>query len=139
MIALTIRRTISMGHRLPNYDGICASLHGHNVTFEVCVRVNEFTDFKEIDRALEVFLSELDHAMVLWERDTAGRAACGQIPSQRVVLLSVEPTTEALAQLLFSEMSLHYDVAVVTVYETEKYSASCDKSSTKTIDVVRRV
>lgn len=132
-----VQRTISMGHRLPSYDGICASLHGHNVTFEVMVHTTSFLDFKVVDHALGILLSAMDHAMVLHDQDPV-IAALRQLPfPQRVVLLNVEPTTEALAQLIFNEMQAalvatgqpEYAVVEVKVYETAKYAASCGQGS----------
>lgn len=120
---ITVQRTISMGHRLPSYDGICSSMHGHNVTFEVMLHTTRFTDFKLVDRDLAHLLEPLDHAMVLYQHDSF-------VPQlrrwpQRLVLLNVEPTTEALAELLFNELSgLAWHVVEVKVYETSKYAAS---------------
>ena len=45
----------------------------------------------------------------------------------RVLALNVEPTTEAIAQVVFNWLarSKGYAVVRVTVYETDKYSATC--------------
>jgi len=123
MANLHIRRTISMGHRLSTYDGICSSMHGHNVTFEVMLHTTKFTDFKAVDRDLGRLLEPLDHAMVLFEDDPFVRVL-RPLP-QRLVLLNVEPTTEAIAELIFNEMcELSWIIVEVKVYETDKYAAS---------------
>lgn len=138
-MTVTVQRTISMGHRLPSYQGICSSLHGHNVRTVVTVRCTEgFLDFKHIDGWLENVLSDLDHAMVLYEQDPMVHVLHTALPGdflQRLVLLTVEPTTEALAQLVFNEMSSYCFVEEVVVHETDKYQASC----TRIDDEVRRV
>ncbi len=119
---ITTERTISMGHRLPSYQGVCASPHGHNVRFEVEIDTRGgFIDFKRIDSALAAVLADLDHAMVLHESDPLLELLRGF--GFRTVALSVEPTTEALAQLVFNEMQGSFTVVAVTVYETAKYSA----------------
>ena len=49
------------------------------------------------------------------------------LPKVRVVSLNVDPTTEALAQLGFNWMHEVYPrTQSFTVYETDKYSATCD-------------
>jgi len=122
---ITVIHTISMGHRLPTYDGICASLHGHNVRVEVHVNTKAFLDFKEVSRRLHEVVEPLDHAMVLHETDPV-IPALRTLAVQRLVLLSREPTTENLAAYIYQQMrDLYYDVLSVTVYETDKYSATC--------------
>lgn len=120
---ITAGRTVSMGHRLPSYAGDCASPHGHNVLFEVSVATHgQFVDFKQVDACLGAVLQDLDHAMVLHEADPLLPVLRGM--GFRTVALSVEPTTEALAQLVFNEMSLRLAVECVVVHETAKYSST---------------
>lgn len=127
MAQITVSREISMGHRLPAYDGICSSMHGHNVRFEVKVNAAGFLDFKLVDRHLETLLAELDHAMVLAHDDPW---VMTMPKGQRLVTLSVDPTTENLAQLILNEMSLIFEtqnlparIHSVHAFETSKYSA----------------
>lgn len=128
---IVVRRIISMGHRLPSYKGICNSLHGHNIEVEVAVKTGGvFIDFKEVSDHLGGLLETMDHAMVLYSRDAVAQVLHTHMPWQRLVLLSVEPTTEALAQLIFNEMSqLNYTLERCTVYETAKYSATVTSGS----------
>ena len=120
-------RTASIGHRLPNYDGICSSLHGHNAKFEVCIEVVSFIDFKQIDARLGKLTEILDHAMILNYEDPFRKVLQSHdLPKVRVVSLNVDPTTEALAQLGFNWMHEVYPrTQSFTVYETDKYSATC--------------
>jgi len=59
------------GHRLVDYDGRCAHLHGHSYLWEVTVEAQHLTqngmvtDFKELKQAMNQVLDPLDHAMVL--------------------------------------------------------------------------
>lgn len=132
MSTITVSTTISMGHRLPSYDGICSSPHGHNVTVDVNVAWSGrgFLDFKQVAFALNRVLADFDHAMVLWQHDPLLKLLDewpdpgGQQPGFRTVALSVEPTTEAIADYIFNQMNLGFVVESVTVHETAKYSAT---------------
>lgn len=120
---ITVSRTISMGHRLPSYRGICASPHGHNVRVEVTLYAGErFLDFKEASDYLGHVLADFDHAMVLAGTDPLLEGL--RAFAFRTVALSVEPTTEALAQFVYNDMAASYTVLAVTVHETDKYSAT---------------
>ena len=69
------------GHRLTNYAGRCAHLHGHSYLWEVTARSSELDcknmvmDFKDLKVAMNAVLDPLDHCMVLapddplWEFD----------------------------------------------------------------------
>jgi 6-pyruvoyltetrahydropterin/6-carboxytetrahydropterin synthase len=61
-----VRQTFSAAHFLPNYNGKCKNLHGHNWTVEVFFNVQHLKDglaidFKEIKEKLNDILKELDH------------------------------------------------------------------------------
>ena len=59
------------GHRLTNYVGRCAHLHGHSYLWEVTARSSELDcknmvmDFKDLKKAMNTVLDPLDHCMVL--------------------------------------------------------------------------
>lgn len=131
---IKVSRTISMGHRLPSYKGICSSPHGHNVQVDVVVRVPEgkFIDFKVIDKALAKILDGMDHAMVLYEKDPLLSVLRDGMPLPfRTYALPVEPTTEAIAGHVLDLMKKAlYDQHIVscTVHETGKYSATVEAS-----------
>ncbi len=54
-------------HRLPNYDGKCARIHGHTYTVEVVLggpvdgTTGFLMDFYDLKRILKTVLSDLDH------------------------------------------------------------------------------
>ena len=122
---ITVSHTISMGHRLPSYDGICASPHGHNVKVEASFESTTFLDFKKVQEELRDLLHDFDHAMVLHRKDPLVEVLTDMM--FRVVVLSEEPSTEVIAQYLFDQLyAREYRPACVTVYETEKYSAAVD-------------
>lgn len=135
---ITIEATISMGHRLPTYQGICSSPHGHNVRVVVCLAPGDhFIDFKTASDRLKIVLEPMDHAMVLQYDDPFAKVM--EDFNFRHVLLNVEPTTENLAQYIFNEMRGHgYRVREVTVHETDKYSATATTMSDSP-DVIKRL
>ena len=125
---ITVVETISMGHRLPSYPGICNSMHGHNVVVEATIdTMGTFIDFKDVSRHLRTIIQPMDHAMVLYEKDPMAMALRIALPTQRLVLLSVEPTTENIAAYVFRKLHDVFHVTEVTVHETAKYTATCTK------------
>lgn len=130
---IEVSHTVSMGHRLPSYDGICASPHGHNVRVVVRLDAPDFTDFKDVKQALIAVLQPLDHAMVLYQADPLLRVL--REMRFRTVALSVEPTTEAIASLVFNELLPGFLIQSVTVHETDSYAAT----ETRSNNTVRRL
>lgn len=124
MAIIKASATISMGHRLPSYKGICSSPHGHNVTVDVTVFAadKEFVDFKKVGDILELVLADFDHAMVLHDRDPLLTVL--RTFGFRTVALNIEPTTEAIAAYVFNEIrEAGFMMECVKVHETAKYSA----------------
>lgn len=113
-----------MGHRLPSYDGICASPHGHNIRVEVEVNVEDypFLDFKILDNALHTAVESMDHAMVLFEGDPLLKT-CHEM-GFRTYAVKQEPTTEFLAWHIGNKIYASYNLIRCTVFETDKYSAT---------------
>lgn len=120
---ITASHTLSMGHRLPSYNGICSSPHGHNITVTAEIRQQTFLDFKTVSAALGEILADFDHAMVLVQHDIVADFLV--LHGFRVVLFNVEPSTEVLAQHVFNELRRTFpSIQRVTVQETAKYTAS---------------
>jgi len=127
-MTITVSRTVSMGHRLMSYVGLCSSPHGHNmrVEVEVLAATKEFLDFKVVDKVLGEVLEPFDHAMTLQDDDPL----VGMLKSLkfRVNTFPVEPTTEAIAAHVLQRMTARgferWLVRSVKVFETEKYSAT---------------
>jgi 6-pyruvoyltetrahydropterin/6-carboxytetrahydropterin synthase len=124
MYSVTKRIEFCYGHRLMDYDGVCAHPHGHNAVAEIEVRrdsldrSNMVVDFSEIKRAVKGWVDrELDHRMILRHDDPL--VAPLQALGEPVYLLDSSPTVERIARLLYDvsrEQGL--DVARVTVWET---------------------
>ncbi|QVL32125.1 6-carboxytetrahydropterin synthase [Telmatocola sphagniphila] len=112
------------GHRLPEYDGKCRNIHGHNakavITLEVEVldKLGLGTDFVQIKRIVGTWLDQhLDHKLILNESDPY--VAEFQKMGIPLVLLPVNPTTENMAKYIFDYAKLQgLPVAEVTLWET---------------------
>lgn len=66
--------TFAAGHRLFNYDGDCANIHGHNYKVEVTIigkvgATGMVIDFKELGRQCKNVLDKYDHALILCKGD----------------------------------------------------------------------
>lgn len=120
--AIVVSRTVSMGHRLPGYDGVCRNPHGHNMRVTVHVDPGgKFVDFKDVDAELAVVTGAMDHAMLLWDLDPLAQVLLDM--GFRVVLLEEHPTTEYIAAFVMRAMARKYAVTRVVVQETDKYAA----------------
>ena len=78
MFRVTQHIDFCYGHRLLNYGGKCRHLHGHNGRAVIVMEGAELgpcdmlVDFAEIKAALRTWIDgELDHRMILCERDPA--------------------------------------------------------------------
>ena len=103
---LTVKEEFCAAHRLKDYDGECANLHGH--TWEVEVTVQHTTlwdngiamDFKDIKKSLKALLP--DHKCLNEVYD-------------------FNPTAENLAKHFYWAMNaLGFDVVSVTVHESNR-------------------
>lgn len=69
MLTVTKRFEFDYAHKLPNYDGDCANLHGHRGVLEITVKgcPKEFyhegmiIDFKVLKRTIDPIIEQLDH------------------------------------------------------------------------------
>lgn len=113
MFELTIERSFAAAHKLENYAGPCARLHGHNyrvlVTFhgETLDEQGFLVDFAQLKTLTDGVLEDLDHQYLNDHPAFAGR----------------NPTAEALAHYLFGRLraaarDLPATVGAVTVYES---------------------
>lgn len=100
------------GHRLTNYAGRCAHLHGHSYKWEVTVSGENndngmVMDFKDLKKILNETIDTLDHSFVMHEEDpirsTLGlgvlelfKATDGSDPRLHVVPFN--PTVENLVE-----------------------------------------
>ena len=119
-------------HRLPNYDGPCKNIHGHNykvqVTFEgeiieIGGREGMVMDFKVLKGFMkERIYNPFDHALVL-EKADENYILFFSGEKQKLVVMEDPPTAENMAKFFHDEMQPEmdaYDIKVtnVRVYET---------------------
>ena len=124
MYSVTKRIDFCYGHRLLDYNGVCAHPHGHNGVAEIEVRSetldarNMVVDFSDIkDRVKGWIDRELDHKMILRQDDPLVPVL--KSLGEPMYLLDSNPTAERLARLIF-DVSREHGLAVsrVTLWET---------------------
>ncbi len=118
------------GHRLLNYKGKCANLHGHNGLAVITIespQLNELgmvIDFGEIKATVSKWIdTNLDHRMLLHKDDPI-------LPYLRqhnepMFVMDVNPTAENIARTIFEyTVAQGYRVTEVTLWETESSYAT---------------
>jgi len=124
-------------HRLTNYNGRCAHLHGHSYLWVVTATSpgmddkGMVVDFKDLKKAMEEVLDPLDHCLVLAPDDPLVKkngilgakhlfvSTNGESPRLRV--WHENPTAESFAEWAFNEISalLPENVSLTKVYVWE--------------------
>src|SRR5262249_19803602 len=106
MYSVTKRIEFCYGHRLLDYNGMCAHPHGHNAVVELEVASpaldhrNMVMDFSDTKRALKTWIvRELDHKMILRADDPL--TAILEKLGEPVYTLDSNPTAERIARLIF--------------------------------------
>ena len=120
MFELTITDEFEAAHRLPEYDGKCCRLHGHNWRVEVVARGETLDDsgmlidFKVLKQHVTDVLLTLDHYYL---NETAPFAA-------------MPPTAEHIARYVHDELCSRADftgrvkIAAVKVWESPRSCAA---------------
>ncbi len=109
-----IKTHFSGGHHLRAYPGNCENPHGHNWKVKVTVRAHRLDhlgmgiDFKELKRAVNTLIDELDHHDL----------------NEHPAFRDKNPSSEHIAMFLFHSLKkpLHtdrYDLFSVEVRETD--------------------
>lgn len=123
----TVGREIhfSYGHRLRDYVGKCAHLHGHNG--RVIIELSSLKldpkgmvmDFFEIKSTLGAWINQnIDHRMILSRKDPLAEVLIKN--GEPVALMDENPTAEAIARWIFREArGMKLPVSRVTLWETE--------------------
>ncbi|HBO45198.1 MAG TPA: 6-pyruvoyl tetrahydrobiopterin synthase [Planctomycetaceae bacterium] len=112
------------GHRLLDYQGKCAHLHGHNGRALITIEADGLDDrgmvldFTDIKRVVQEWIeSHLDHRMILRRDDPAVESL--EKLGEPLFLLDENPTAENLARLLFDyAASQGFPVFEVKLWET---------------------
>lgn len=117
------------GHRLINYKGKCANLHGHNAVAEITIESRELdhrgmvVDFGDINSVVKTWINdELDHKMLLNQADPLCHIL-GVDWGQPLVKMDGNPTAENIAKLIYDYTwsqfkTALFTIASVTLWET---------------------
>jgi 6-pyruvoyltetrahydropterin/6-carboxytetrahydropterin synthase len=113
------------GHRLMDYDGPCANIHGHRYKVEIHVKVKALdslgigVDFGVLKVLYGGWIDgHWDHALLLNAKDQeAARSVC---PGQKLFLMNGNPTAENMAMELLRQFGGMADplLVKVVVWET---------------------
>lgn len=94
------------GHRLINYNGKCAHLHGHNGLVEIVLATKQLdargmvVDFVDVKKIVNDFLNrELDHKMILNASDPFVKIL--QDNQEPMFLMQENPTAENIAKVIY--------------------------------------
>ena len=118
------------GHRLLNYDGKCAHLHGHNaqavitLESETLDELGMVEDFSLLKRLVWKWLdAEIDHTLLLHRDDPVLPVL--QQAGERVRVTDFNPTAENIARMIYDYVAGQgYPVVDVTLWETATSQAS---------------
>lgn len=112
------------GHRLLNYPGKCAHLHGHEACLEVDVEAPELDgmgmviDFSKIREGVKGWVdAHLDHTMLLHRDDPVVQPLLAL--GERLYLMDENPTAENICKLIFEQaQAAGLPVSQVRLWET---------------------
>lgn len=135
MYKITKKYETETGHRLINYNGKCAHLHGHRYQWEATIIHEDLTptgfiiDFKDLKVAMEHILEPYDHALVLHKDDPlllggVGRLRATNDEHARLILLDVNPTVENMTCIIGEELAAYFEN---TTYHVER--VKCHETS----------
>lgn len=106
MFEVSTKIRFCYGHRLLNYNGKCATLHGHNAVAEVIAQGSELdergmvVDFFDIKDTLQRWVDQaIDHKTILHRKDPLAPVLADY--QQALYLMDVNPTAENIAKELF--------------------------------------
>ncbi|MBN2712735.1 MAG: 6-carboxytetrahydropterin synthase QueD [Planctomycetes bacterium] len=118
MYRLEVESHFAAAHQLQYYKGKCEKLHGHNWRVRITVEGEELdkigllVDFGDLKKMINETTEKLDHGFL------------NELPPFN----EINPTSENLARFIAEDIEKklpgHVSVAAVTVWESEKCSAT---------------
>ncbi len=102
---------IENGHMLSKHPGRCRLPHGHSRTVELIIASDHLDDndmvcdFKALKLAVEDYLDQYDHALMINSNDPFLKTIPEQYTARLIVLDNEDPTTEVLARRIYEYVS----------------------------------
>jgi 6-pyruvoyl-tetrahydropterin synthase len=117
--------TFCYGHRLINYVGPCANIHGHNARADIMLASEELDDkgmvidFGDIKSVIKQWIDEtLDHTLLLHKDDAINSVL--QDHNEKFYIMDSNPTAENIAKLIFEyALEQKFPVVSVTLWESD--------------------
>jgi 6-pyruvoyltetrahydropterin/6-carboxytetrahydropterin synthase len=130
MYRIARRFSFSYAHRLLEYEGKCARLHGHNASVVVTLsgegldRKGMVMDFHDLKETAGGWIDgKLDHRTILHRGDPLVGAL--QSIGEKPYLVDFNPTAENLSRHIYQELSaLGLPVVEIVIDETANCTAS---------------
>jgi 6-pyruvoyltetrahydropterin/6-carboxytetrahydropterin synthase len=100
-----------MGHRLPDHFGKCKNIHGHSykLMVELDGDLNEngmVMDYYDLKKIVNPIVENLDHAFMVYEKDSQVVEFLEQIKSKKVIV-NFESTVENITRYFLVEIRKH--------------------------------
>jgi 6-pyruvoyltetrahydropterin/6-carboxytetrahydropterin synthase len=100
-----------MGHRLPDHFGKCKNIHGHSykLMVELDGDLNEngmVMDYYDLKKIVNPIVENLDHAFMVYEKDSQVVEFLEQIKSKKVIV-NFESTVENITRYFLAEIRKH--------------------------------
>lgn len=116
--------TTETAHRLTDYPGKCAHIHGHSYRWRVVCegepdRTGIVLDFSIVKEVMQSVIGRYDHALLLHDRDPLAKNLDALVATNgeqgRVILFPFNPTAENMAGYVLERMQKSLPVPVVSV------------------------
>ena len=118
MYFVQIENSFEAAHKLREYKGKCANVHGHNFKVKVELKAEKLNelgmveDFIDLEKKLNEITNKLDHKLI------------NEVPP----FDKINPTAERLAEYVFQELKPAYrnnvKINKVQVFENDRYAAT---------------
>lgn len=132
-----------MAHRLMNYKGKCANIHGHNYSAEIILKAETenletalensglLFDFSAFEFLVKNLLEYFDHSLVLNMNDKNFIEAIEKLPT-KLICTDGEPTVENICIIFMRRLLENKDtlrkkrinIIEVTIWETDESKAT---------------
>lgn len=129
MYYLKTSAAFDSAHFLSRYNGKCSNIHGHRWTIEVCIQGRELqpsgnekgmlVDFGDLKKEVRKLADDFDHTLI-YEKGSMKQSTVAALNDENFRLTEVDfrPTAENFAKYFYDILSVQFNIADVTVYET---------------------